>query len=183
MKKLLSLALLAGLLGLTAPTGRAQIKSYTLPEMVAEADGAVFGEIVAKRVFRVDDPVDGPELYFTTITVQGRLLDDETTVSMDLSYNGGFLDPEHGVWNSEAPSAADTKIGNRVVAFFKWQDNIGGGVAANAIVAMHGGLYRTASGGSRPVVLGRGAGYAIDRNISIGNLERAIRRIRGTKKH
>lgn len=182
MKKLLSLALATALLGIAAHDGQAQIKKYTLPEIVTEADGAVFGQIVAKRVFRVDDPVDGPELYFTTITVQGRLLDDETTVSMDLTYNGGFIDDEHGVWNSEAPSAADTKIGNQIVAFFKWQDNIGGGVSANAIVAMHGGLYRTASGGSRPVVLGRGAGYAIERNVSVSNLEKSIRQVRGTKK-
>ena len=41
-------------------------------------DGAVYGEITARTVFRVDDRVQGPELYFTTLTIEGRSLVDGT---------------------------------------------------------------------------------------------------------
>ena len=37
--------------------------------------------------------------------------------------------------NSEAPSADDVRIGNRVVAFYKWIDNMGGDLAGNALYA------------------------------------------------
>ena len=43
---------------------------------------------------------------------------------------------------------------NRVVAFYKWLDNMGGDVAANGLYASHGGLYRVIDGPSGAVVLG-----------------------------
>ena len=156
----------------------AQIKAYTLDEMVGEADQAVHGQIVASRVFRVDHAVDGPELYFTTLTIQGTLLADGTAVTVDVTYNGGFISEDEGVFNSEAPIADDVKIGNRIVAFYKWSDNLGGDVAGNALMASHGGLYRTVEGPSDSVVLGRGEGYALAFNTKVGDLDRAIRTIR-----
>ena len=166
-----ALALLGGAGSLSV----AQIKAYTLPEMVAEADGAVFGQIVASRVTRVDDAVDGPELYFTTLTLEGRAIPSGSPLSIDVTFAGGFISEKEGVHNSEAPSADDVKIGNRVVAFYKWADNLGGGVSGNALMAAHGGLYRTVDGLSDSVVLGRGAGYAIERNVKLTDLDKAVR--------
>lgn len=158
--------------------GVAQIKAYTLDEMVQEADQAVHGQIVASRVFRVDHDVDGPELYFTTLTIEGNLLGEDTAATVDVTYHGGFLSEEEGVFNSEAPVADDVKIGNNVVVFYKWQDNLGGDVPGNGLMAAHGGLYRTVDGPRDSVVLGRGLGYAIDYNVKVGDLDQAIRTIR-----
>jgi hypothetical protein len=171
---LLTLALLGGV----GTFSVAQIKAYTLPEMVAEADGTVFGQIVAQRVFRVDDPIDGPELYFTTLTIEGRAVPSGSPVSIDVTYAGGFINEKEGVHNSEAPSADDVKIGNQVVAFYKWADDMGGGVSANALMAAHGGIFRTVAGLSDSVVLGRGPGYAIERNVKLSDLDKAVRDIK-----
>ena len=168
----LALACGAGTLSL------AQIKAYTLPEMVAEADGAVFGQITAQRVFRVDDPVDGPELYFTTLTIEGRAVPSGSPLSIDVTFAGGFVNEKEGVHNSEAPSADDIKIGNRVVAFYKWADDLGGRVSGNALMAAHGGIYRTVDGLNDSVVLGRGQGYAIERNTRLSDLDKAVRTIK-----
>lgn len=165
-------------LGALAVRGAAQIKRYTLPEMVAEADGAVYGEIVARRAFRVDDPEGLGDLYFTTLTVAGRSLYDESPLTVDVTFHGGFVSEEEGVHNSEAPAEDDVRIGNRIVAFYAWADDMGGGLAANSLLAAHGGLYRTVDGPAATVVLGRGEGYAIDANLKLADLDVAVDRLK-----
>ena len=61
------------------------------------------------------------------------------------------------------------------MAFYKHLDNAGGGLACNFLYASHGGLFRTAEGPNGTVVLGRGEGYAIDSNISVEDLTKAVK--------
>lgn len=171
--RLLPLGLLLG--ALLVSSSRAQIERLNLPQMVAKSDNAVIAEITSSRVFRIDHPVDGPELYFTVLTLSGASLADGKPITVDVTYPGGFISDEEGVHNSEAPSADDVRLGNVVVAFYKWTDNMGGDVAANALYASHGGLFRTVDGPSGRVVLGRGDGYAVSNNQSLISLEQAVR--------
>jgi len=174
----LSAVLLAAVLGLAAP---AQIKSFTLSEMVVTADSAVYGQIVGSHVVRADSVVDGPELYYTVLTIQGRTLADNQPITVDVTFRGGFVSPTEGVFNSEAPAADDVQVGKRVVAFYRWSDDLGGGVAANALVAAHGGLYRTVEGPSGPAVLGRGTGYAVSANVRLEQLASAVHLLASNK--
>ena len=157
--------------------GLAQIERLTLDQMVQKTDDGVTGVITKAKVFRVDHVTDGSELFFTTLTVRGKSLTDGTLKTIDVTYPGGFISPEEGVWNSEAPSADDTRIGNDVVVFYKWLDNIGGDVAANRLYASHGGLFRVAKSRKGKVVLGRGVGYAIPSNIELDELDSTITQI------
>ena len=154
----------------------ASIERLTLRQMVEKVDGAVLGEIVSRSVTPV--PVDdgAEELYFTTLTVQGRSLFDGSDLTVSVSFPGGFVDAERGVWNAEAPSEDDVKLGNTIVAFYKWSDDMGGGFAANALYASHGGLFRTfqSSKGVR-IAQGRGDGYAIPENRTVEELEKDVR--------
>lgn len=170
IRTLLALSAIAA----TALLAGAQILPLTLEEMVKATDNAVYGEITKSEVFRVDHPVDGPELYFTKITIEGRSLVDGTDTTVEVIFNGGFINEKEGVHNSEAPKADDVKIGNRIVAFYKWTANMGGDVAGNALHASHGGLFRTLDGPSGTVVQGRGKGYAVNRNISLESLDSRI---------
>ncbi len=115
-----------------------------------------------------------PELYFTTLTIEGRSLVDNTPITVDVTFHGGFINEEEGVYNSEAPSADDVKTGNEVVIFYLWSDNMGGDMAANALTGGHGALFRTAKGKKDTVVLGRGKGYAVDQNIKLAELDKKI---------
>ncbi|MFN0007144.1 MAG: hypothetical protein ACKVXR_04485 [Planctomycetota bacterium] len=171
---ILALPLTAAALLVAATLGTAQIERLDLKQMVEKADNAVFGTIVNKHVIRIDHPVDGPELYFTTLTIEGRSLRDDKELTVDVVFAGGFIDEENGVNNSEAPSADDTRIGNRVVAFYKWSENLGGQLAGNGLYASHGGLYRTIETRGRTVVLGRGEGYAIERNVEHSALQSEV---------
>jgi hypothetical protein len=172
----LSLSLIgaAALCAFGAIAGQAQIERLTLKSMVQKTDDAIFAEITNKEVIRIDHPVDGPELYFTHITLRGESLKTGELVTQTVTFPGGFINDEEGVWNSEAPSADDIKIGNLVVAFSKHVDNLGGDLACNALYASHGGLFRTVNAPNGIVVLGRGDGYAIDKNISLEDLDAAI---------
>ena len=64
----------AAALLVAATLGTAQIERLDLGQMVSKADHAVFGTIVDRQVIRIDHPEDGPELYFTTLTIEGRSL-------------------------------------------------------------------------------------------------------------
>ena len=182
MRTILRALCSALVLGASSAVATAQIKSFSLEEMVQAADQAIYGQIIGSHAWRVDSPVDGEGLYFTTITIQGRTLADGHAITVDVTFRGGFLSPTDGVFNSEAPAADDVKIGRKVVAFYRWSDDIGGGVGANMLMAAHGGLYRTVEGPRGPAVLGRGEGYAITTNRRVSQLESAVKLLVATKK-
>jgi len=161
-------------LALGSALGRAQIERLTLEQMILKTDDVVFAEILAKEVIRIDHPVDGPELYFTNLTLRGASLRTGQATTVTVTFPGGFMNDTDGVWNSEAPSDDDVQVGNRVVAFEKYLDNAGGGLACHFLYASHGGLYRTAEGPSGTFVLGRGDGYAVDHNVRLEELEEAV---------
>ncbi|MEZ6014582.1 MAG: hypothetical protein R3F49_05670 [Planctomycetota bacterium] len=162
----------------------AQIERLTLQQMVEKTDGAVRGEIIGREVHRVahPHPEAGP-LYFTSLLVQGKSLVDGTAQTVTVSYPGGFIDGEQGVWNSEAPTDAETAVGKDVVVFYKWSADMGGGFASNALYASHGGLFtvfEARRGGS--IVQGRGDGYAVAKNQRIADLASEVARIAREKK-
>lgn len=178
MKLSLPKALLgAAALFAVATVGTAQIVRLDLRQMVQRTDGAVIGTITHKEVIKVDDPIDGPDLYYTFLTIEGETLDSGEAKTVEVVYPGGWIDAKRGVHNSEAPTEEETTVGNRVVAFYKWSDNLGGGVAGNALYASHGGLYRTARVADRTIVQGRGEGYAIDSNVERAELGARVRQI------
>lgn len=172
--KRLTLPLLGALAVLGLQSGQAAIERLTLEQMVTKTDDALFAEITKKEVIRIDHEVDGPELYFTHLTLEGESLSTGEPTTVVVTFPGGFVNETDGVWNSEAPSADDQKVGNRVVAFYKWLDNAGGDLSCNFLYASHGGLFRTVEAPNGTVVLGRGDGYAVDANIKLEDLTKAI---------
>lgn len=172
------LTTLAAAMTLAAGAAWAQIERLDLPQMLSKADNCVVGRIIGSEVTRVDHPTDGPQLYFTHLLIEGRSLYDDAVITVPVTFAGGFIAPGNGVWNSEAPKADDVRVGNEVVAFYKWTDNMGGDVAANALYAAHGGLYRVVKGRKDKVVLGQGDGYAISNNIALGELAASIKTLR-----
>lgn len=170
----LKAALATAAIALAAGLAWAQIERLNLAQMIGRADNAVEGTIIERRVFRVDHPKDGPELYYTTLKIQGVSLYDGSALTVDVTFKGGFISPTEGASNSEAPKADDVRLGNRVVAFYRWVSNFGGDVACNALYAAHGGLYRVMETRNGPVVLGRGEGYAIENNARSADLRQSI---------
>lgn len=170
MLKQLRLLCLAAALPFAASLASASIERLTLRQMVEKADKGIYGEIVGKRVDAISDGIE--EHYYTTLTISGTDLYEGTARTVSVAFRGGFVTEDRGVWNSEAPSEDDVAIGNRIVAFYKWSDDMGGGFAGNALYAAHGGLFRTfeTRKGAR-IVQGRGTGYAVPANRTLQSLE------------
>ncbi|MBL8862439.1 MAG: hypothetical protein JNK02_10560 [Planctomycetes bacterium] len=162
--------------------GTAQIERLDLAQMVQRADDALLGKIVARNVIRIDHEVDGPELYFTSLTIEGRSLSTNEPRTVDVWFGGGFINETEGVFNSEAPSMDDQKIGNRVVAFYKFEDNMGGDLSGNALMTWHGGLYRTFESRGTTFVQGRGNGYAIPSNVRLSDLDAQVKALAQAKR-
>jgi hypothetical protein len=181
MRTLPSLGLTALLLGSLGAAAAAQIKSLTLPDIVQIADEAVYGQIVSSRVIRAASETGQLDLFYTVLTIEGRALSDARPITVDVVFRGGFVSDTEGVFNSEAPAADDVRVGNRIVAFYRWTDDMGGHVPANALVAAHGGLYRTLDGPRGPAVLGRGEGYAIAANVRLSQLATSLERLYSIK--
>ena len=165
-------------IGLVAGLGTTQIQRLNLDQMVAKSDNAVFAKIIDRDVFRIDHAVDGPNLYYTTLTIKGRSLVNGRQVTTKVTYPGGFLANGDGVWNSEAPTQENTQVGKTALFFYKWSDNMGGDVNGNALFASHGGLFRTVESPAGTMVLGRGDGYAIQNNTALRDLETIVPQIR-----
>jgi hypothetical protein len=142
----------------------------------------VLGTIVGRNVIRIDHPIDGPELYFTSLTIEGRSLTTDLPQTVDVWFGGGFVSPTEGVFNSEAPSMDDQKVGNQVVAFYKFVENMGGDLSGNVLSCWHGGLFRTFESRNGTIVQGRGDGYAIPSNVRLAELNERIRELAGQKK-
>jgi len=157
-----------------ATLGTAQILRLDLSQMIARTTDTVRGKIAARDVVQIDHPVDGTDMYFTTLTIEGRSLETGKPLTVKVSYAGGFVDAEHGSFNSEAPSADDSRVGNDVVVFFQSGVNLGGGFVCNEVLTWHGGLYRTFERKGDVIVQGRGDGYAIPANVRLSDLSKQI---------
>ena len=159
--------------------GLAQIKQLSLTEMTTLTDNAVLGTVVASHVIDLGNERDGFGLYYTVFTVEGDSIYNGRKTTVDLVARGGWIDKENGIgcWDSEAPQASEIAIGKKILAYYKWSENIGRGTGANILYASHGSLFRTAESPNGTVVLGRGEGYAINKNISVKNLRTASKTI------
>ncbi len=181
--RLISIAASALTLVLGSALCWASIEKLTLPQMVQRIDNAIYGEILSKQVTAVALPDGSGEVFFTTLTIKGTSILNGAQSTVEISYPGGFIDEENGVYNSEEPSADDVRLGNRVVAFYKWSADMGGGFASNALYASHGGLFRTfVSRKGQTIVQGRGTGYAVAANQLLTGLEKQAKDLYAKRK-
>ena len=180
-KSLTALILGGAALAGAAVLGTAQIERLDLPQMVQRSDDALIGKITARNVIRIDHEVDGPELYYTSITIEGRSLSTNEPRTVDVWFGGGFINATEGVFNSEAPSMDDQKVGNQIVAFYKFEENMGGDLSGNALMTWHGGLYRTFESRGATIVQGRGDGYAIPSNLRLNDLDAQVKTLAQAK--
>ena len=172
---LLCLAAALGCAALLSAPSSAKIKALTLPQMVDLADDAVAGQITQREVFRIDHPVDGPELYYTTLTVQGRSLVNGSEQSVEVIFPGGFIDATNGVFNSEAPEEHEVAVGKEVVVFHAFTKNMGGEVSGQALLGSHGGLFSVVTNAkNEKIVLGRGVGFPVSENVRLNVLDDEI---------
>lgn len=160
-----------GVRGMTTLGTPGGYESLTAQEAHELADGTFLGTIERISVQEVD-PGDGAPLYLTTLSVRGTHVAsvgggaDPSPSEHEVTFLGGFLDADHGSFNSTAPPAHQIRTGQRILYFYDAQDDIAGGVPGNALLRGRAGLFtafETRNG--RVMVQGRGNAAAIPYNV------------------
>lgn len=161
-----------GVRGMTTMGQPGGYESLTAEEAGQIATGAVLGTIEGVSVQEVD-PGDGAPLYLTTLRVSGTRLASvgavgavgdtptglEPVALHEVTFLGGFIDPEHGSFNSTAPPSHQTREGRRILYYYQAQDDIAGGVPGNALLRGRAGLF-TAFETRQQLVMVQGRGNA-----------------------
>lgn len=175
MQKKLSILVGVLLVALGGVAPQAQIKRLNLDQLTTRADNAIIGRVISRRVEDHSSERHGFGLYYTILTIQGESLYTGRKMTVDVAKRGGWLDKERGIgsWDSEAATDEETRLGKRIVAYYKWSDDIGAGQGANIFYASHGSMFRTVEGPTGTVVMGRGEGYAISKNTRLSSLQKA----------
>ncbi len=164
------------LAGILAGVAHAAIKAFSLEEMARTADGCVAGRITAREGFLLETEELGT-LYMTRLTIEGKELFTGAPAKIQVCYFGGTVDGVT-VRCSTQPPDRDTGPGTRVVAFHKFEKAFG----VRLLVAQFGGIYRIEKGAKGDVVLGKGAGMAVARNMLLSDLEAALAAARTDEK-
>jgi len=151
--------------------GSACIEELDLAQMISKTDSAVHGTITDVRTVRFV-PEGDDRLIYTILTIEGEDLYTGNAMTAEAAFLGGtFEDDSMTVTSMPAPS--EYRIGNDVVVFRGAVEGWGPEID-HAVYAAMGGIFRTFDTKNGTVVLGKGEGTAIDKNIRVSNLKNAI---------
>ena len=164
------------LAGLLAGGASAAIKAFSLEEMARTAEGCVAGRITKREGFLLETKELGV-LYMTRLTIEGKDLYTGARTTLKVCYFGGTV---NGVTIrcSTQPPDRETAPGTRVVAFHRYEKAFG----VRMLVAQFGGIYRIETGSRGDVVIGKGPGMAVSRNMLLSDLEAALKAVRPDEK-
>ena len=147
----------------------ADVMALDLKTMVQKyADLAVVGtiEAVTYSEFPLDD---GSPSGYTNLVVKGENLYTGKPEAVTASFVGGYIGGQR-IYSAEEPAAAETQVGRKVVVFTApWPSK--GNAPPRCLVAQHAGIFTVQPGPQGDVVLGKGEGYAIERNLLLKDLK------------
>ncbi|RMH05322.1 MAG: hypothetical protein D6702_00605 [Planctomycetota bacterium] len=147
------------------------IKALTLQEMVSLTDAAVSGRITAVHSVLYQAAPEDRRIY-TVLTVEGADLYSGQPRTIQAAFLGGTYGGE--TMNVTCmPSPDDYRLGGRVLVFSAPVEGWGPEVDRCVYAAM-GGIFRQIETPNGTVVLGKGEGTAVEKNIRLADLQAAI---------
>ena len=170
MKTLRWLAVLPLFL-LLARGSDACIEALTLSQMVQKTDAAVLGTITDVHGVRfVTDDED--RMIYTVVTIEGEDLYTGLPRTIEAAFVGGTYKGESMLVTS-MPAPSEYRIGNEVLIFSGKVEGWGPEIERCVYAAM-GGIFRTVDTRKGTVLLGKGMGTAVERNIRLSDLRNGI---------
>ena len=164
--------LIAGVASLAlVQVGRACIEELTLAQMVAKTDAAVRGTITDVRTVRFTPPGDD-RLIFTILTVEGTDIYTGQARTLNAAFLGGTYQGESMMVTS-MPAPSEYRLGNQVLVFSGPVEGWGPEIE-RCVYASMGGIYREIASKQGPIFLGKGEGFALDRNVRLADLQLAV---------
>ncbi len=187
----LVLGLIAALL---AGAASACIEALTLPKMLSRIQvrgpvipgvprgDVVEGKVTGVRSVRINPTgMDFDDRIYTVVEVTGTSLLTGRPVRQEAAFLGGVFQGESMLVTSMPGNPRLYSPGNEVVIFAApvndWHPSI-----THAIYAATGGIYQVVGTPRHgKVVLGKGEGFAVDRNLPVSELRQSIARILHSK--
>lgn len=158
-----------------APAASARVVEWLdLPKMVGKTNAAVAGTIV--DVTGAEVTMNGVSEIVTRVTVRGENLYTGREEEIVVTFLGGRTRDKES-WCAESPSSRETRVGTRALVFSK-SCRTAEGMDYNSLYAGFGGLFRVEGGPRGDVVLGRGEGFAVEKNVRVADLRERISAIR-----
>jgi hypothetical protein len=139
--------------------------------MVAKTDVAVHGTITNVRTVRYTPPGDD-RLIFTLLTVAGTDLATGLPRSLEAAFLGGTHGADSMIVTS-MPAPSEYRLGNEVVVFSAPVEGWGPEIE-RCVYASMGGIFRSIESRNGDVVLGKGQGFAVDKNLRLSDLQAAV---------
>ena len=155
---------------------KASIEPLTLEKMLSYSDGCIVGKITSKKGYLANIPTLG-QIVITKLTIEGKEILTGKKKSVEVAYLGGSADGV-SIQVSNQPPDRETTPGNKVLVFY-YYDKV---FNANMIIAQLGGIFMIQKGPLGDVVIGKGVGSAVPRNILLNNLENKIKAIKPAKR-
>ena len=156
------------------------IEALDLEKMMSKTDACIRGTITDVQTVRSTINDTDWARIFTVVTVEGEDLYSGQPRTLEMAFMGGTHQGETELVSS-MPAVSDYRIGNNVVAFSapisSWGENVG-----RCLYATYGGLYREVQTRKGPIVLGKGADFAIENNVRIADLKTSIAAIQKANK-
>ncbi|HET6203136.1 MAG TPA: hypothetical protein VFI25_10090 [Planctomycetota bacterium] len=158
--------------------GTGAVERLDLRLMARRTDGAVAGRIVS--TWTTSNPSPGTlGRVFTHMRIVGEDLYTGKPVDWVVSYFGGEHEGDVQ-WHADMPTAADVRVGSRVLAFTKWHPTMGG-VGMRSLYALFAGIFRLEEGPRGEVVIGRGEGFAVEKNVPLGEFRAQLAQARAAR--
>lgn len=164
-----SLVTLAVALAVALPAV-ASIKAMTLKELMGITKGTVHGTIVARETIRSDFPL--PNAVHTVLTIRGENVRTGEPMEVKVSFHGSH-DVADRYTISEMPTLQDTRVGAEVVAFFNPRKELEG----SQVVFDYSGIYRVERAFGQPVLMGKGEGFAFEKNEKLDSVRTRVRQV------
>jgi len=155
------------------PAKHIQQEFQTLTDLFEACDGALLGKIVQNRIFRIERK-GADEAYFTTIRVEGKRFGSATgrcPVCLDITFRGGSIHSDRGVFAANTPASSEVREGVRALFFHRWTADLGAGIKGVELLGRRAGLFLIRGSQHRAWVRGRGAGFAVPRDLPLAELK------------
>ena len=148
----------------------ASIKAMTLKELMSITSGTIHGTIVARETVQRDFPQAGA--VYTLLTISGENVRTGEPAEIQVAFHGSH-DVADRYTISEMPTLQDTRVGTEVLAFHNARKELDG----RKVVYDYSGLYRVERAFGKPVVMGKGEGFAFHKNEKLDVARARVRQV------
>ncbi|HEX9792401.1 MAG TPA: hypothetical protein VGC54_00315 [Planctomycetota bacterium] len=153
---------------LLAGGAKACIEALNLTQMVAKTDTAVNGVVTDVRSVLHTPEGESEAFVYTIVTVEGEDLYTGQSRTLEAAFLGGTHQGRE-FFVSSMPHPSEYAVGNKVLAFGSPVSDWGAEID-HALYASMGGIFRTVETRRGQVFLGKGDGFAVEKNVTLEQL-------------